>query len=165
MWKKEKGSIYICCKFLVWNSFANNAKQIRLWQGTSKLTKMNWELGWDFGCSVQPSNNTLWFCILKSLQNANNHTLTLGPKDPKTIHLAHILFTGPRQTNFLHSPLSKPWSNYPSAGLLLGNSSFHFLSIKPSFQKTSFWPKDRKNCECCPVHSLWRSVSNPQCHG
>ena len=33
-----------------------------------------------------------------------------------------------------------------------------------SGRKADYSWKHRKNCECCPGHSLWLSVTNPQCH-
>ena len=48
-------------------------------------------------------NYTLWFCILKSLQNVPKSP-QFTPEVPKIMYLGIIFFTWPRQTIFIESP-------------------------------------------------------------
>ena len=74
-------------------------------------------LGFDFGFLAQPSNYTLWFCILKSLKKV--------PKSPQTTPKPCICFTGPLQPIFLHCSLPKSGSAHPhpntSTRIQIGN--------------------------------------------
>ena len=56
-----------------------------------------------FGYSVQPSNYTLWFCILKSLQNVPKSP-QFTPEVLKFMYLGNIFFTLPPQTICIDSP-------------------------------------------------------------
>ena len=49
-------------------------------------------------------NNTLWFCILKSLQNVLKSP-QITPEVPKSVHLGHIFLLGLAKTVFLHCPV------------------------------------------------------------
>ena len=74
------------------------SRELPLWQICQVIVQHEW-------CTkCYTCNNTLWFCILKSLQHVLKSP-QITPEVPKSVHLGHIFLLGLAKTVFLHCPV------------------------------------------------------------
>ena len=91
---------------------------------------MNRVLGCEFGYSVQPSNYTLWFCILKLLQNVPKHPRSHQNSQNHAFSLLGLtkqIFFAVPSPNMGKIPFFEPEYSIPNTRIQIGNLTTQFV--------------------------------------